>query len=268
MKSSSRRGRSYRPRYKSRRSKYSRRARVPKNFKRYVKKTIAGNIENKRYIVYGNNGTITGPTASVPPTFNLFCLPQVNQGTAQGQRIGDKIRIKRCRVSYQISQAPYDPTTNKDSECLITVLILKAKNTNAGVVPSQNWDNLFEVGTGTVSWQGTAMDTLFEINENLWTVVYKKVHLIGTYKGNDFTGISSYRLPGNESNYVVRRSFALPLKHIKKLQCYNDNVSSIPQTDNLWMYAYASPLEANGSYTASNTPARISYHMNWTYEDA
>lgn len=257
-----------RPRKYIRRRRYTGKRKVPKVIRRYVRKTVARNIENKRNVIYGYNQTVTGVTINNPPSMNLFALPVISQGVAEGQRLGDRIKLKNCHVHLDICHAPYDATANPHSGCYVTVLFLKARNSNAGVIPANNWVNLFDAGTSTVTWQQNTMDTLFQFNENIFNVVYKRIFNIGHTKSNDYgQSPTTFVLPGNEAVQNVRTNFRLPLKKIRKMIRYDDN-TSIPQSENLWMYAYASPYEYNGTYDVNKTPARISYVLQWEFEDA
>lgn len=263
---------SRRPRRFSRRPRRVYRKKVSKGVRRYVKKAIHRQLENKQYVMYGQNNSVTGPTANTAPTFATTMLPYPIQGSAQGQRIGDKIRLLGCNVKYNLSFSPYDATVNPKGECLVHLIIARCLNSinanPASSIPAIAFTDFFRAGTSSVSFQGNSLDCMLPINEAYWSVVWTKTHKLGTLKSNDFTsGSAAVQVAGNEALYCTNGSFRLPMKKIHKILKFDD-ATQYPTNTNLYLFAYAVPLEAQGTYSATNIPARLSFVLDWKYEDA
>lgn len=263
----------YKPRAYRRKRTYKRKtgmkrkSTVSPKIRRYVKKAIHRNLENKRYINFAVNQTVSGTSPNVQPTFNQSLMPFLSQGTAESNRSADRVRILSGKLNYTLSFAPYDVTANSKPQCYCTVVIYKVISHNDGAVNTTDWTNFFDTQTTSVSFQSNALDHLLTINENRFKVFYRKTFILGTTKSNDYTNASAaVQLAGNEARYCVKQQVNLT-KMLKKILKFDD-ANTVSTSDNLWMTAYCAPMESGGTYTTSNTPARCSFGLKWLYEDA
>jgi hypothetical protein len=238
--------------------------------KRYVKTQIARNIENKTGTVY-NLGKLIYPTTHANFTSSIFPLSPsavsvgINQGAAQGQRIGNKIKMKKCTFRGTLHPNLYNATTNPQPVPLQVVMWFFYDKENPQTVPAPLTD-FFQFG-GTVSaMQNDLVDLWAPINTDKYRVLGKRMFKLGN---SEWTTTGSTPSAGNFTNndFKYNQSFSINvMKWMPKEFVFRDN-NSDPTTRGL--YCMIQCISASGSQLgAAIEPATLSYISDMEWEDA
>jgi len=212
-----------------------------KMVKAEVKKQTAkiDEVKHQNLSVTGTNlqayNTILGTLTTIDVTAPLYAI---SQGVADGQRIGNRIRIKSyiVRASLNIS------TTSNINNMYIRVMILRKK---VGIdTPNGNYGRLYQFGATSVAPTGTTLDLMRYINKDFYTVYHSKIFLLGS---ND--SVQSV-IPGN--NTAICRMLTMNMtKHVTNV--IYDDTTIFPQ--NVGFYMVFVPCLANGFAVSSGQMA-------------
>lgn len=261
-----------RPRRKYLRRRGVKKGKVSKGVRRYVRRAIHTQLENKQYVSYGYNQTVYGtPAANNPPGMIASLYPQISQGTGDA-RIANKINLRRGVFKYTVQFAPYDLTNNPKRQLLVNVMLVRCKNSINGAaissVPGQDWNAFFRAGGSAVPFQGTPLDSILPVNDSYWTVIYRRTHKLGAYLSGDVISGGTVPLNYNDFKFEEMGGCLISNRKIKNKLIYDDTFDTYPKNDNLMLIAWCTPTDSNGTYTSTMTGARISYSCDWKYEDA
>jgi len=247
---------------------YKKRANLTLATKRYIKRTIHSQIENKTETDRQIGQVITSYNIS-PTLWTESMIPYVNipQGTGQGERIGNVIRTMKCVFKYVLYPAPYSVALNPiplPNE--VMVFFGKVKNSRAQQPVASDYARLFQSGETTLAPTSQLMDLILDINKDWWTIYKVFRHKIGrsitTGTGNN---IAASYYANNDFKLNVVKSVNLT-KHCPKLVRFNDGTSQ-PTNDGLW--AFAMCVNADGSFSNFNqAPVAMDYSIHYSYEDA
>ena len=225
--------------------------RVSPRVKSYVKREIARQAENKIVATTSDGSTVLNYITDAQ--FRYLNIP-LSQGTGQGQRVGNAIRLKKAmlRISLWCSNAVANTTIPK----YFDIYIVKLKMANDGVTTAEA--NVFlQLGNTSTSYGGDPLDGMRTVNNDVWTYCYhKRVLMINS---TDVT---------NQNGYAGRSSINLSInctKWLKKIQKYNDTTSS-PTNDNLFLAIGAT--FADLSVRAQQVIGYYDSQFEYQYEDA
>lgn len=236
-------------------------SKVSKTVKKYVKAAIHSNIENKVYTSYGANTAIQSASTGGAPT-SLYLCPQLGQGTSQGQRIGNVVKVVGGSVRGFVNILPYSSTTNPLSTPIyVRMFLCRYKKTN--LTSGITFTDFFQLGGNSAGFQGNILDMVFKVNTDVWTIYQTKTIKVGA-------GYASSTGPVGSGGYFDNSSMSRPFsfnigKHLTRTQKYDDSSSSLPTNNNLWLFFQA--VNADGSSSAINA-AEYSYNIEIKYEDA
>ena len=259
--------RNYRKKTNAKKRTYKKRSGVSPATKRYVKRTIHSQIENKQQVIFSSQQVITSYernnsllVASMIPYSNI------SQGVGQ-QRIGNVIRTMRCSLSYAIFPVAYSVSQNYTPQPQEVILMFgKVKNSKAIPPAATDFAKLYNEGSTNRSPFSNLLDLCAPLNKD-WFTIYKVMkHKIGTssYSGTGSTP-AAHNYQNNDFKLNVVRTLDLT-KHCPKKVQFNDT-SAQPTNDGLFMWAMC--VNADGSINNYlNTPIGITYSINYTYEDA
>lgn len=263
-----------RPRKYSKRpaKRYSRKPRVSA-VKTMVRKEIARNVENKTFQYVENPGLDILPCNS--PGFEskiISCSPNsgylaIQQGTGQGQRIGNRIKIKSLRIGGVIFPLPYNATSNlTPAPVQIKLWFFYDKEEPQAYPTPQSSADFLQFGSSSLPLQNQLFDHSMPVNTDRYRVLTTRTYKLGYAS---YLGTGTQPQQGNFSNndFKLNCNFNIDLtKHSIKNVLFRDN-SSNPTSRGIFMMAQA--VYANGTPIASNQiPARMSYMLTVDYEDA
>jgi len=227
-----------------------RRVGVSPAVKKYVKRTIHSNIENKiintRFV--SNVGVSTGHYYT-----SLILSP--SQSTLQNGRIGNQISIRKGIFRTVVSAKPYSTLTNYTYHNCYRMVIYSQKKAHA--YDSTIFNSFFQNGSSSSAPQGNMYDITTPLNRDVITV----------HKDIKFNlGVAD--LPsGSNTPYSLPLTKLMTInttKYLKKKHLYNDGVDT-PTNDNLFMVLFVVAGTFNGGTIA---PAYIYNELEITYEDA
>lgn len=266
--------------YKRRRSyakkrTYKRRAsvrRVPVAVKKFVSRALSKNTEDKSYQsynlqqdIYPSNSTqfdsVVTPLA--PDAVGLT----LSQGAGQGQRIGNRIKIKKLTIAGVMHPTPYNATTNPTPAPIQIKMWIFYDKENPTLTPTPRADGDFlQFGNGVSGFQNDLMDLYAPVNKDRYSILWTGITKLGYAS---YTGTGALPQSGNLSNndFQLNSNFAIDLtKMVPKYYDFRDTATN-PTTRGLYMMCQA--VYANGAQMASATiPAQMSYVQNVVFEDA
>lgn len=249
-------------------------AKVSKATKRYVKKALHSQIENK---IVSINQTLSFGNISESPDLNLYpVLPysgftSIPQGVGAGSRVANRCKVMKVLLKYVLYAEAYNGTTNpipQPQEVQMFLLNLKAAS---GILPtSAQLNGLVQLGSASVPLSGNISD----IAINSWNTdvfnVRSWTHKVG-YSG--YTGTTVSGPNTQQAQYWQNNDFKLNVirkmditKHVASQMRFDDG-GSTHLGKNVFFGFQA--VNANGS-TAGSTilPVRINYWIDIIYEDA
>ena len=256
--------------YKKKAIRRRRTLKVTKTVKKYVARQIARNIENKTYSMYF-------PTQPVYPSNHANFQAQINpltpyasymnivQGTSQGTRIGNEIKIKKLVFNFVLSPTSYDTVANNQpspSEVILWIFYDKLNDTQ---IPTIGNDFL-QLGGSAVALTNTLMDVGAPVNTDRYRVLSRRVYKVGfsAYSGTGTLPIYQ-SFTNNDYKLNVRKSINL-MPYIVKNVKFNDN-NATPTTRGLF-YVFQAVRAAGGPYGNTYMPVNAAVTVDMQYEDA
>lgn len=238
--------------------------------KKLVKKAIWRSQETKTCQVYGSSRVIYNSThgsyaGSVFPVSPFAGFGSVTQGTGQGQRIGNRIKLTGASLKFVITPLNYNGVTNTTPQPIDVILWMFYDKEVPSQLPVQGNDFL-QLGGAAQALTGTVMDEIAPVNTDQYVLAMRKVYKVG-YAVDAGTGAvaGSQNYANNDYKFAVKRSVNL-LKHLIKTVKYDDN-NATPTTRG--MYCIFEAVKPTGSATAALLePAMVSIMMDYKYKDA
>jgi len=241
--------------------------------KKMIKSEISRNLENKTYQFLGNPGVDLVPASS--PGFDSSIIPvaphaaylAINQGSGQGGRVGNKIKITKLKLGGVLIPLGYNASTNTQPVPLNVKLWLFYDKEDTQSIPSVAASNdFFQFGSTTIGFSDRLFDHSMPVNKDRYRVLATRTYKIGYAS---YTGTGSVPTQGNFANndFKLNQNINIDLtKLVPKNYIFRDN-NSTPTTRGLYMMWQ--PVYANGNAMASTqVVARFSYMLTVEYEDA
>lgn len=257
--------------------KYRKRARksgmgkckISKCIKKYVKKTIHSQIENKtiqydRVLAIGNilNSTSLYAQALTPHSSSY----SIAQGLGQANRIGNVIRVIKATLNYILYPISYDAIANPSPRPCEVMLVFGNIKGNTKALPGGAVTSLYQNGNAAAGPDGTLSDILRPFNKDFWNVKKRIVHKVGcsAYTGTGAAGGPQY-YNNNDFPYNVKRKLDLTSMFPKRIQF--EDASADPTSNGLFLMMEA--VSADNSLIGSAlTPIGVEYWVDLVYEDA
>lgn len=152
---------------------------VSKTIKRYVKKEIHRNIENKQTFVnnqIGFGSVLESPDLNFAPILWYPGYHTLALGVSDGNRLGNQVRIRKVMLNYVIVPLPYDAATNTAPQpCHIQLFLGRIKQAKSVLPTSTDVGLLFNAGSTSFGPSGGLIDlnSASSINTGYWDM--KKV---------------------------------------------------------------------------------------------
>lgn len=230
--------------------------------KKYVKRVVNGNTENKIWVKQASNVALSTTSAAGTPV-NISCLPEPSSGSGDGDRIGAKINCKKSYIRGFVNLLPYDAVTNSNPLPIyikMWLFSIKYVNTNtlssAGLVAT----DFFKVTNSNTGFNGTMRDITIETNSDLLTVYKTKTFKLGSSAYTSGVGtVNSY-----QDNSPMTAPFYFNLTKIIKTLKFNES-TTYATNKNLFL---AFQAVSASSPVPGVTPAEIHYNNYVSFEDA
>jgi len=246
---------------------YKKRGGVSVATKRYIKRTIHSQIENKIESADTQNGFISSYYASTS-LFTLTCIPYtaIVQGLGQGDRIGNVIKTRSCFMNYSIAPYQYDAVFNPiPRPCIVMVFFGKLKNSKPTAPTSSDYAKLYQTGNSSIGPYSTPLDLIKAFNKDYFTIYKVFQHKLGfAINTNSGANVASASYANNDFKLMITNKVNLTKMCPKTLK-FNDTTNT-PTNDGLYMWALT--VNADGVATTNTKVAQIWTSNTYTYEDA
>lgn len=242
--------------------------------KKLVKKELHKNIENKEYRVSGSNSKLFSYASSTLvgnnyQTNNIFdtgvSYLNINQGTGQAQRIGNRIKIAKWNYQFKLVMN----TTDYDVPMLAKMYLVTYKFAPNDASTIDIWsslqsspgnaNNFYQNGNSSNGQTGNLLDMMMPVNTDVMTV-----HTTRTYK----LGASSNPVGNGNNDFKLMCSGNVNLAkyHAKNIR-YNDTSTS---SFNKKMFIIWEIVRSDGVPTPDTNPhmAFLTWTYDFRYEDA
>lgn len=238
--------------------------------KKYVKRSIHANVENKRALSEGSfsvGSIASSTTLNARPLTPASGFINIVQGIGQGDRIGNKCKTLKAMFRYTLNALPYDLTNNPlPTPSEVMIIFGYVKQTPTIVPTATNINNLFQNGNTSSAPQGDIGDLIQPINNDYWVIKKIVKHKIGT-AAVEGTGSQANKqfFANNDYKFNVVRSLNITSMYPKSL-VWND-VGTFIQNAGLFVMIQA--VRADGTVSpATQTSVFFNYALDLTYEDA
>jgi len=147
---------------------------VSKAVKKYVKRTLHTQIENKELNIdsganFGNY--LNDNTLGAYPMMPLVGYWTVSQNVNAAGRVGNQISIRKVMLSYVLRPMPYNGTTNPVGRpCEVEMFLGYVKRTPSVRPTATDFQNLFQAGNTANPPTGDLNDINANINSDYWCV--------------------------------------------------------------------------------------------------
>jgi len=256
--------------------KTSRRPGVSKSVRTYVKKTIHRMAENKtigsQLALAGNptnassNGWVTNNV--YPLAFNdttMICT----QNNSQSGRIGNKVNVRKAVVSYILTPASYNATTNTEPKPIdVRVVIFSLKQEPViGINGSiSQFGSFYQNGSGSAGFANNLSDQQQAINRDNFCVYYDKKVKLG-YSSMPGTGTNTAYQQFNNNDYKLNVMRKIDVtKYLSKTYGWNDSANR-PHSGKQVYICFIPSSAVGTNIGATQQLFGIWYDMKIDYED-
>lgn len=164
-----------------------------KQVQKIVKREIARNIENKYTGSVNIKQRLLSTNASSVPSYFVWSpqgdanILSTSQGTAQNQRIGNQLKIKRWVIKGTF-QGPDGGTAFDDLQCIVKLYFMRQYNYQpiTATLPG-----LYQDGGSVATPDGSVMQRLMPINKDSYKVYWSKTFKLGQSAAGTATGTSN-----------------------------------------------------------------------------
>jgi len=258
---------------KNKRAKKGKAVKVSNVVKDYVNRALDRAIEDKIFvwrdvdvpILPSNSVNFNNTVVPVTP-YALFS--SIEQGVGAGQRVGNKIKIKRLFVDVLLYYAAQGPNNTVPAPLDIIFWFYTNRQAPTIVVPPDA--TFLQLGNGSDALTGTLEDVVAPVNNDNWRLIKKKVFKLGFAS---YQGTTTNQPVTDAGQFFANNDYHL--NHIHRFELTNDIVKHLMFEDNQTtpnnrcINMLAQATSSNGGLMgASTVPAFYTYSITTVYEDA
>lgn len=243
--------------------------------KQYIKKAVAQSEEVK-VANYISSSALQGFNLGVAATswYNNCVLPlcpyggfmNIQQGSGQGDRIGNKIRTKKCVLEYVISPKVYDATTNSNSQPYwVKMWVVTPKDDPTALPTIGSFSGFFQSGDTTSYPGGAVADLLYEVNDDLFKLHTYRTHKIGAAVQGGTGGPITWQYFSNNDFSITAKGKIDVTKYLPKEFQFNDNA---PYPNNSLAYLVMECVPISGFTNGNLIPLLFTYSLKYEFTDA
>lgn len=191
----------------------------------------------------------------------------IAQGVGDGQRVGNKIIMKKLTWNAFFTPHPQDVAINPDPKPNIVKLVAFYERSNPTAFPNPEPD-FFQFGTGTSAIRGDNSDAIAPFNSDKYRILATKTFKLGysSYTGAGSAGSTINQWYQN-NDFKMSQCVKWDLtKYLPKKVIYND-ASTIPTTRGLFVQAMISPAD-NTIGSGGVIPVTCQMWQEVKYKDA
>lgn len=260
-------------RYGRKRSNYRKKSavKVSSSVKKYVRKAIHKQIENKSTFV---SQTISFGSVLESSDLNMYPIlwypayHTLANGVLDGNRIGNRVNIRKVYLRYALFPLPYDVGTNPTPvPTHIQLMLLRTKQNRSALVNSTDLGRLFQSGGSAYGPSGTLLDLNSSLNRDYFDANHCKIwsHKLSTANIQGSGGQLAYQTFANND---------FKLNHVKKMDITKMFQKTVIFDDGQYVqngnvsFGFQSIASNNSATGATILNARIQYTIEIIYEDA
>lgn len=272
------RRKTYRKSYRKRRTlpykkrSYRRRGVSASAVKAIVKKAISRNVENKTVQYFSSGTNIRNSAATDYFSTIIPCTPygsvlDIPQGTGQGNRIGNRIKIKNLVFKGVIYPNQYQATNNTIPQPVQVVLWFFYRRSQPSIIPSDLF-GFFQEGNVTRNFQNDLTDVNGTVNNDSYRLLTKRVFKIGYADYETSTaGLQPASMSFANNDFKLNRTFKINLtKYAIKMPKFTDS-SQTPTSRGIFCIPQVIAA-SGGKLPGTQLLANMSYELSLSYEDA
>ena len=192
-----------------------------------------------------------------------FILPNVGQGSAENERIGDRLQGRTLKIKGILSQ--YLTGSSANARIATRIFIVQPKlftNQPSITANAADWlPHLLRKGGTTSPFAGNIQDLHAPVNTDMITCYYDKVFYTTVPYMNTFVGQQEVY----HATKFFSKTFKLRNKNLKYQSAYNSNLQPVNWSPVI-LVGYVH-LDGSGPDTVSTTMS-MSFDSIFTYEDA
>lgn len=184
-----------------------------------VRRALASVIEKKHY-TYTYNNYVSNAGVNIANIYTLgygtFPLSpftgyvDIAQGSAEGQRVGNKVKTAKSTLSICVAPNAYDATNNPTpGPCILKIWIYRIRGSSTTTEVASALNGYFlDANSSSTGLYGTYTDLNNPVNEDMIHLLHTEEHKIGFATNNGTGGVA-----GEE--YTTNNDFNT-FKHIKR----------------------------------------------------
>lgn len=246
------------------------------SIKKMIKREISRQAEDKEACVLNLGRNIYSVAAGAFDSSNIIecgfsaTALSIAQGTSQGGRVGNKIRVKSLKIQGTLVPKSYNATSNPDPQpCQYRMILFYNRNTPNAVPTPQASADIVQFGSTVSSFDDDLIDQWAPLNTDTYNILAQKRCKVGFAQnviptaGSGAVSLSQWQ-PNNDFklNYSLNWDIT---KYIPKLVTYKDN--NVDATSR-GLYLMIVPSSARGTALGSAViAAELSYALTVKYED-
>lgn len=252
------------------RARKPRQATVSLAVKKYVKRAIHVDQENKVKTIYYSHSF--GSSANNPSLYSYPMTPytgyiSITQGVGQSERCGNEIKIRKVMLNYVLTPNGYNVDSNAFPAPVHVDMFLGRTKLCPGDQPiAGDMAQLFQNNNASSAPAGTLQDLIGNVNTDYWLIKKRWQHKIGFAAAEGAGAISNLQFyQNNDYRMNVLRKLDIT-KHYPKTIKFNDN-NTTQQGPGLFLF-YQCVNALGGTQSASTLPCAIKFWVEIQYEDA
>jgi len=272
--------RSFKKRKFAKKRVFKRRSFAPKKkaIRKLVRREItrAAEVKTVQYLDLTTN-LASSPNAAAPID-NIFQLGPdgvniaINQGTAQAQRVGNRIQTKSLMFKGTVTTLPWEAATNPNPRPIMLKMVIFYDRNDDHAKPNPFAGGAagpFQGGGGSNNFQNDLVDMWLPFNNDRYRIFTTRTWKLGyaAYDGAATTTSGQFNAQQFANNdYKLSVNFSLNLtKYYPKVVKFNDN-NAIPTTRALFCmfyWALADGQQAGNGWAMAN----VAYQQSYQYTD-
>lgn len=227
------------------------------------KKTVRYQSANLELANAANTAAFGANCINLVPSSGTYTIAQ---GVGQGQRIGNKVGVKRAILRLTMQPLPYNLTSNSVPVPQVVVgYLFSLKSVNAALSNAQAAVNgsggfFFQNGNASIGFRGTLSDYQNLVNKDVITPYKRFVFKVGAqhYSSNTGNQANLFNYTNNDFKMCALSSTNVT-KWFPKTLRFEDGFSD---TQCRQLFAVFGPADADGGINASGFNA---IPLNWSY---
>jgi len=231
----------------------------------HIKDTEPKNVVYTSSIALSSSIGTSWPTTCIVPLSPYSGYVNPTQGVGQGQRVGNKVRTKRCILSGVITSSGYNAVSNAfPTPQDVVIWIFTTKQSNS-ITTSLSSANFFQNGSTTSNLQGNLVDLILPINQDSFILRGRKV-----FKQGYASYVGSGNIPNsgnfNNNDYKLSNIFKWDITDMLPTVIDWNDGSAFPNSYLVQMAVES--VDSQGTGQSPNAlPTSMTFSINYVYTD-